>query len=535
MSPPATPRPRRPPRAASRPPSSSTPTSSRRPATPSRVGDRIEVAACTQAPYMDRDETARVLGVDAEQGAHPPDRLRRRLRRQARRLGAAAARGRGAGDRPAGAHRLHAAPSRWPRPPSGIRRASGRRRPPTRTAASPPSRCEADFNTGAYASWGPTVANRVPVHARGPYHVPNVWNRTPRDLHQRHAGRRLPRLRRAAGGDRARDADGRPRGARSGSTAGHIRRINALGHGDATPSGQVLDALRRPAGMPRRAEAGLGRGAGARRRVQRQRAARTRRGVGIACMWYGCGNTSLPNPSTMRIALSRDGRSPSSTARSISARARPPCCCRSPPTRSACRRRNSTLVVGDTDLTADAGKTSASRQTFVSGNAARLAALDLRAKDPGARQCRRGCAACRSTARACTIGAGEGSRRIDLATLAGRCDGVVLEGDRHLGPADHAARRERPGRALRHLRLCRADGGGRGRSRARHGEGAVDRRRARCRPRHQPDADRGPDPRRHRPGPRPGADGGVHPRPHREPARLSDPDRRRHAARSRPT
>ena len=26
----------------------------------------------------------------------------------------------------------------------------------------------ADFNTGAYASWGPTVANRVPVHASGP-------------------------------------------------------------------------------------------------------------------------------------------------------------------------------------------------------------------------------------------------------------------------------------------------------------------------------------------------------------------------------
>ena len=38
------------------------------------------------------------------------------------------------------------------------------------------------------------------------------------------------------------------------------------------------------------------------------------------------------------------------------------------------------MVVGDTDLTADAGKTSASRQTFVSGNAARLAAEDLRRK-----------------------------------------------------------------------------------------------------------------------------------------------------------
>ena len=31
----------------------------------------------------------------------------------------------------------------------------------------------ADFNTGAYSSWGPTVAGRVPVHASGPYCVPN--------------------------------------------------------------------------------------------------------------------------------------------------------------------------------------------------------------------------------------------------------------------------------------------------------------------------------------------------------------------------
>ncbi|MGL1204175.1 molybdopterin cofactor-binding domain-containing protein, partial [Vibrio parahaemolyticus] len=38
------------------------------------------------------------------------------------------------------------------------------------------------------------------------------------------------------------------------------------------------------------------------------------------------------------------------------------------------------MIVGDTDLTADAGKTSASRQTFVSGNASRLAGEDLRRK-----------------------------------------------------------------------------------------------------------------------------------------------------------
>src|SRR5262249_53167404 len=33
-----------------------------------------------------------------------------------------------------------------------------------------------------------------------------------------------------------------------------------------------------------------------------------RRGVGVAGMWYGCGNTSLPNPSTMRLGLKPDGR-----------------------------------------------------------------------------------------------------------------------------------------------------------------------------------------------------------------------------------
>ena len=90
-------------------------------------------------------------------------------------------------------------------------------------------------------------------------------------------------------------------------------------------------------------------------------------------MWYGCGNTALPNPSTMRIALGRDGtltffngavdigQGSSTVLLQIAADALglPPQAFR--------------MVVGDTDLTADAGKTSASRQTFVSGNAARLA------------------------------------------------------------------------------------------------------------------------------------------------------------------
>ena len=49
------------------------------------------------------------------------------------------------------------------------------------TAAHRPSNSTADFDTGAYASWGPTVANRVPVHATGPYRViPAMLGRWPR-------------------------------------------------------------------------------------------------------------------------------------------------------------------------------------------------------------------------------------------------------------------------------------------------------------------------------------------------------------------
>ena len=79
------------------------------------------------------------------------------------------------------------------------------------------------------------------------------------------------------------------------------------------------------------------------------------------------------------------------------------------------------MVVGDTDLTADAGKTSASRQTFVSGNAARLAAEDLRRKilalaNAGPDAKLRSTAQLRSRRR--------GLAQIDLATLgdvAGEC------------------------------------------------------------------------------------------------------------------
>jgi aldehyde oxidoreductase len=97
-------------------------------------------------------------------------------------------------------------------------------------------------------------------------------------------------------------------------------------------------------------------------------------------MWYGCGNTSLPNPSTMRVGLKSDGRvalhqgavdigqgSNTVIAQILADALGVPIGCID-------------LLPADTDITPDCGKTSASRQTFVSGKAAELAGRQLRAE-----------------------------------------------------------------------------------------------------------------------------------------------------------
>jgi CO/xanthine dehydrogenase Mo-binding subunit len=95
-------------------------------------------------------------------------------------------------------------------------------------------------------------------------------------------------------------------------------------------------------------------------------------------MWYGCGNTGMSNPSQIRVTLSAAGRvtlyngavdigqGSYTIMRQICADA------------LGLGVDQIEQVTGDTDLTPDAGKTSASRQTYVTGRATELAALDLR-------------------------------------------------------------------------------------------------------------------------------------------------------------
>jgi CO/xanthine dehydrogenase Mo-binding subunit/aerobic-type carbon monoxide dehydrogenase small subunit (CoxS/CutS family) len=331
----------------------------------------VAVFACTQAPTMDREETARVLGLPEEAVRIVPSAcgggfggkldvsIQPLLAIAARRLG-----------RPVriAYSRAESMASTTKRHPASILAQMSADREGRFTGFGMVAR----FNTGAYASWGPTVANRVPVHASGPYRVPNVSNHTiavytndtPAGAFR---GFGVPQAAIAT------EALVDELAAKLGLDRWEIRRRNAIAAGDRTPSGQVLAAS---AGLPACLDAlkpDWERLKGLVRRTGRHRI-----GAGIACMWYGCGNTSLSNPSTMRLVLARDGtltlfngavdigQGSTTVIGQIAADALG--------LPLAALRQ----VTGDTALTPDAGKTSASRQTFVSGRAALEAGRALR-------------------------------------------------------------------------------------------------------------------------------------------------------------
>lgn len=343
-----------------------------------RVGDRIEIVACTQTPYMDRDEVALIMGLAPEQVRIVPTAtgggFGGKLDLSLQPLIAVAA---WLTDRPVRCvyTRPESIASTTKRHPARIRCKVGADASGKLTAIE----FDGDFNTGAYASWGPTVATRVPVHCSGPYFVPNLTattraiytNDTPAGAFR---GFGVPQA--AIAQEQLFDEVA----SQLGIDPLEFRLINAIRAGQATSTGQVLKAsvgladcleALKPRWVEWRAQAeALNRGNGA----------VIRHGVGIACMWYGIGNTSLANPSTMRVGLKPNGRvtlyngavdigqGSNTVMVQIAADA------------LGLPVDRFDIVHGDTDLTADAGKTSASRQTFVSGKAAELAGRDLKAK-----------------------------------------------------------------------------------------------------------------------------------------------------------
>ena len=392
-------------------------------------GDVLVVEACTQAPILDRDDTARVLGLPVERVRIIP-----------------AAAGGGFGSKLdlslqplIGLVALKTGrPARMVYTRAESMAATTKRHPARMTArigADAGGRLagmifDGDFNTGAYASWGPTVAGRVPVHASGPYFMP-AYRAIARAIHShlpssgafRGFGVPQAAILQETLFDRLADATGMDRLA--------FRRRNALQDGQPTPCGQELQGVGISAclaALQPHWDAALARAERANRN-----SGDIRHGVGIASCWYGCGNTALPNPSTIRVGITPEGQlrlhqgatdigqGSNTVITQICADA------------LGLAVDQFTLVGPDTGQTPDCGKTSASRQTFVTGKAAMLAGQALRAQILGLSNMGPD-AQISLTEGQITVSDGHGTRQIALADIAPDTNGYALVAEETYDP-----------------------------------------------------------------------------------------------------
>lgn len=393
-------------------------------------GDTLVVVACTQAPYMDRDDTAKVLGLAVDKvrivptatgggfGSKLDVSLQPLIGLVAMKTGRPAA---------LAYTRNESMVSTTKRHPAEMKATIGADAAGHVTGMV----FEGDFNTGAYASWGPTVANRVPVHASGPYLTPN-YRATGYAIHTNGP---------IAGAFRG---FGVPQATIMQETlydelAGKLgmdrldfRLKNCLRDGCETVTGQRLDS---GVGIGECLEQLQPHWARALADAEAFNAVHTasKRGVGVASCWYGCGNTSLPNPSTIKVGIAASGdvvlhqgavdigQGSNTVITQICADA------------LGLPLDKFKLKSADTAITPDAGKTSASRQTFVTGKAAEKAGRVLREKI-----LRFANVSDRATialdGASISIREGDAARRIDLAALKADTDGLVFVAEETYDP-----------------------------------------------------------------------------------------------------
>jgi CO/xanthine dehydrogenase Mo-binding subunit len=220
-------------------------------------------------------------------------------------------------------------------------------------------------DTGAYASYGPTVSIRSAVHATGPYQVPHIrvrsrmaYTNNPWSGAMRGFG--VPQV--AFAHESQMDLLAQS----LNMDSIEFRLKNALRVGSKTATGQTLmasvgasETLKkvkewRDHHMPSKTDS---------------EKPYIRKGIGIGSMWYGIGNTGIANPSTAQIEVDPNtevrlftgaadiGQGSDTVLLQIASEA------------LGIPLKEIELIRADTAVTTDAGATSASRQTYISGNA----------------------------------------------------------------------------------------------------------------------------------------------------------------------
>lgn len=235
--------------------------------------------------------------------------------------------------------------------------------------------CHIVADGGAYGSYGIAVVTRAAVHATGPYEVPNV-DVSAKEVYTNNLfagamrGFGTPQI--AFAYEAQMDMHARA----LGLDPVEIRLRNALKPGCRTATGQLLrDSLGLPdclrAVRPHYDEAMAA-------WVKEAPSEPTRRrGVGIGAMWYGCGNTAAANPAGAQVEIDDSGKVTLFTGAADIGQGSSIVLLQLAGEVLGLHPDEFRLVSADTRYTTNAGATSASRQTYISGNAVVQAAAGL--------------------------------------------------------------------------------------------------------------------------------------------------------------
>ncbi len=230
-------------------------------------------------------------------------------------------------------------------------------------------------DTGAYASLGSYVMTRTATHATGPYEIPHVWidcravytNNIPSGAFR---GFGVPQSAFAVETQMDLLAE------RLGLSPWEIRRRNAFRAGSITGTGQelregvgLLETLdRAEAAWTGLGGAWSGGGSGGKRRAW-----------GVACAFKNVGlGGGAPDTAGASVEVTPEGRVLVKAGAAEVGQGLVGVLCQIAAEELGVDVGRVDALVGDTDLTLDGGATTASRQSYITGNAARLAARSLR-------------------------------------------------------------------------------------------------------------------------------------------------------------
>ncbi len=212
-------------------------------------------------------------------------------------------------------------------------------------------------DTGAYASYGSTVCLRSAVHCTGPYKIPNVFAESIMLYTNNHPcgamrGFGIPQTSFAHESQMDEIANA------LNIDPFELRLRNALQQGDTTATGQVLHH-----------SVGIVETLNKLKPIYKKLKKENAKGVGVGCMFYGIGNTGIPNPATVEVELVKNGTILVRSGVCEIGQGSDTVLLQIALETLNIPKEHVTFTWKDTSLTFDAGSTSASRQTYISGKA----------------------------------------------------------------------------------------------------------------------------------------------------------------------